>query len=32
MMRYGTKKKEDQIYPVVSPAQFNRTVTPTSPV
>ena len=31
-MRDYTKKKEEHIYPVVSPAQFNQAVTPFSPV
>ena len=31
-VRNDTKKKEEHIYPVRSPAQFNQTVTPISPV
>ena len=31
-IRDDIKKKEEQIYPVVSPAQFNQAVTPISPV
>ena len=31
-MRNDTKKKEEHIYPVMSPAQFNQAVTPISPV
>ena len=31
-MREDTKKKEEDIYPVMSPAQFNQAVTPFSPV
>ena len=31
-IRDDTKKKEEHIYPVMSPAQFNQTVTPVSPV
>ena len=31
-MRGDTKKKEEHIYPVMSPAQFNKAVTPISPV
>ena len=31
-MRDDTKKKEERIYPVMSPAQFNQSVTPVSPV
>ena len=31
-MRKDTKKKEEHIYPVMSPAQFNQAVTPISPV
>ena len=27
-----TRKKEEHIYPVMSPAQFNQAVTPISPV
>ena len=30
--REDTKKKEEHIYPVMSPAPFNQAVTPTSPV
>ena len=31
-MRDDTQKKEEHIYPVMSPAQFNQAVTPISPV
>ena len=31
-MRNDTKKKEEHIYPVISPPQFNHAVTPFSPV
>ena len=31
-MREDDKKKEEHVYPVMSPAQFNQTVTPISPV
>ena len=31
-MRNDAKKKEEHVYPVMSPAQFNQTVTPISPV
>ena len=31
-IRDDTKTKEEHIYPVRSPAQFNQTVTPISPV
>ena len=31
-MRDDTKKKEEHMYPVMSPAQFNQAVTPNSPV
>ena len=31
-VRNDTKKKEEHIYPVLSPAQFNQAVTPISPV
>ena len=31
-LRDDTKKKEEHIYPVVSPAQFNQAVTPIFPV
>ena len=31
-MRDDTKKKEEHLYPVISPAQFNQAVTPISPV
>ena len=31
-MRNDTMKKEEHIYPVMSPAQFNQAVTPISPV
>ena len=31
-MKDDTKKKEDHIYPVMSPAKFNQAVTPISPV
>ena len=31
-MRDDTKKKDEQIYPVMSPAQFNQVVIPISPV
>ena len=31
-MRDYTKKKEEHIYPVMSPAQFNQAATPISPV
>ena len=31
-MREDTKKKDDHFYPVMSPAQFNRALTPVSPV
>ena len=31
-MRDTPKKKEEQIYPVVSPAQFSKAVTQISPV
>ena len=31
-MKEDTKKKEEHIYPVMSPAQFNQAVTPISPV
>ena len=31
-MREGTKKEEEQFYPVMSPAQFNQAVIPISPV
>ena len=32
VMRDDTKKKEEQFYPVMSPAQVNQAVTPISPV
>ena len=31
-MRDDAKKKEEQLYPVVRPAQFNQAVTPISPI
>ena len=31
-MRNETKKKEEHVYPVMSPAQFNQAVTPIPPV
>ena len=31
-MRNDTKKKEEHIYPVMNPAQFNQAVKPISPV
>ena len=31
-MRDDTKKQDDHIYPVMSPAQCNQAVTPISPV
>ena len=31
-MREDNKKKEEHIYPVMSPAPFNQAVTPISPV
>ena len=31
-MRNDTKNKEEHIYPVMSPAQFNQALTPISPV
>ena len=31
-IRVDTKKKEEQIYPLMSPSKFNQVVTPTSPV
>ena len=31
-MRDDPKKREEHIYPVMSPAQFNQAVTPISPV
>ena len=31
-MRNDTKKKEEHIYPVMSPAQINQAVTPISPI
>ena len=31
-MRDDAKKKEEHLYPVMSPAQFNQAVTPISPV
>ena len=31
-MKDDTKKKEEHIYPVMSPAQFNQAVTPIPPV
>ena len=31
-MTTDTKKKEEHIYPVMNPAQFNQAVTPISPV
>ena len=31
-MRDDTKKKEEPIYPVMNPAEFNQAVTPISPV
>ena len=31
-MRDDTKKKEDHIFPVMSPAQFNQALTPNFPV
>ena len=31
-MRDTPKKKEEHIYPVMSPAQFSKAVTPISPV
>ena len=31
-MRDDTKRKEEHFYPIMSPAQFNEAVTPTSPV
>ena len=31
-IREDTKKKEEHIYTVMSPAQFNQAVTPISPV
>ena len=31
-MRDVTNKKEEHIYPVISPAQYNQAVTPISPV
>ena len=31
-MREDIKKKEEHIYPVMSPAPFNEAVTPISPV
>ena len=31
-IRDDTKKEEEHIYPVISPAQFNRAITPISPV
>ena len=32
VLREDTKKKEEHIYPVMSPAQFTQAVTPISPV
>ena len=31
-MREDTKKKEEHIYPIMSPAHFKQAVTPISPV
>ena len=31
-IRNNTKKKEEHIYPVISPARFNQAVTPICPV
>ena len=31
-MRDDTKKKEEQIYPAMNPAQFSQAVSPISPV